>query len=146
MSSSEPAPQPQQQTASNQQNGLPPLEPVPPQGQAAFAPAPKPGGYSSQQAFPTTSGRRLPEPELRALLTGNSIAVADGRVLEFGPSGSYQETRNGQPIAAGQYQIRDVSVCVQFSSGLSRCDSFVRDGNQLFVEDRNGQRLPARAS
>ena len=77
------------------------------------------------------------------MLTGRTITVADGRTLEFGRSGSYQETRNGQPIAVGQYRIRDVSVCVQFTTGLTRCDSIVQDGNRFFVEDRNGIRLPA---
>lgn len=79
------------------------------------------------------------------MLAGKTVTVADGRTLEFGRSGSYQETRNGQTVAVGQYNIRDVSVCVQFTTGLSRCDSFVENNGQLFVEDRNGQRLPARA-
>jgi hypothetical protein len=94
-------------------------------------------------ATPAPAGRMLGEQELRQMLTGKTITVADGRTLEFGRSGSYQETRNGQPIAVGQYRIRDVSVCVQFTNGLSRCDSFVENNGQLFVEDRNGTRLPA---
>ena len=153
-----PAPQPQQQVASQQyapppvpsqqqysgQQQYPPAN-VPPPGQAAFAPAPAPGDPS----FPSNTasvGRTLGEPELRQLLTGKTVTVADGRTLEFGRSGSYQESRNGQAIAVGQYRIRDESVCVQFTTGLSRCDSFVDNGGQLFVEDRNGQRLPAQAS
>ncbi|MEM7633873.1 MAG: hypothetical protein AAF299_04895 [Pseudomonadota bacterium] len=153
--SSEPAPVttastvPQQQVATNQpqygqpQYGQPPR--VPPPGQATFAPAPKPGagGLATGSYASNPVGRRLSEAELRSMLTGKNIVVADGRRLEYGPSGSYQETRNGQPIAVGTYQIRDVSVCVQFTTGLTRCDSFVQDGNQLFVEDRNGSRLPA---
>ena len=146
--SSDPAPAastvPQQQVATNQpQYGHPPR--IPPPGQATFAPAPKPGagGLTTGSYSPAPSGRRLSETELRSMLAGKAIVVADGRRLEYGPSGSYQETRNGQAIAVGTYQIRDVSVCVQFTTGLTRCDSIVQDGNQLFVEDRNGQRLPA---
>ena len=147
--SSDPAPAPgaQQQVATNQpQYGQPQLAPIPPAGQATFAPAPKPGagGLSNGSYSPAPMGRKISEAELRSLLAGKFVTVADGRRLEYGPSGSYQETRNGQTIAAGTYQIRDVSVCVQFTTGLTRCDSFVQDGNQLFVEDRNGQRLPAR--
>ncbi|MEK6205433.1 MAG: hypothetical protein N2B02_07380, partial [Amylibacter sp.] len=137
---------PQQQVATNQQHyGQPQLAPIPPAGQATFAPAPKPGagGLATGSYSPVPAGRKLSEVELRAMLTGKSIIVADGRKLEYGRSGSYQETRNGQAIAVGTYQIRDVSVCVQFTTGLTRCDSIVQDGNQLFVEDRNGQRLPA---
>lgn len=126
------------------------LPPVPPQGQAAFAPAPKPGGGFATNSVgqaptpaPAFSGRKLSEGELRQLLTGKSITVADGRTLEYGRSGSYQESRNGQAIAVGTYLIRDVSVCIQFTTGLTRCDSLVQDGDRLFVEDRNGQRLPA---
>jgi hypothetical protein len=148
--SSDPAPVttsstvPQQQVATNQpQYGQPPR--VPPPGQATFAPAPKPGagGLATGSYAPAPAGRRLSQAELSSMLAGRSVVVADGRRLEYGPSGSYQETRNGQAIAVGTYQIRDVSVCVQFTTGLTRCDSFVQDGNQLFVEDRNGQRLPA---
>ncbi|WP_337660607.1 hypothetical protein [Anderseniella sp. Alg231-50] len=148
--SSDPAPVttastvPQQQVATNQpQYGQPPR--IPPPGQATFAPAPKPGagGLATGSYSPSPAGRRLSETELRSMLAGKAIVVADGRRLEYGPSGSYQETRNGQAIAVGTYQIRDVSVCVQFTTGLTRCDSFVQDGSQLFVEDRNGQRLPA---
>ena len=142
--SSDPAPAPavaagsQQQVATNQQ-------PVPPAGQATFAPAPKPGagGLATGSVATPQSGRKLSEAELRAMLAGKSILVADGRRLEYGRSGSYQETRNGQAIAVGTYQIRDVSVCVQFTTGLTRCDSIVQDGNRFFVEDRNGIRLPA---
>ncbi len=155
--SSDPAPAPvassaqQQQVATNQQQygqpqyGQPQLAPIPPAGQATFAPAPKPGvgGLATGSVTPAPAGRKLSESELRTMLAGKSIIVADGRRLEYGRSGSYQETRNGQPIAVGKYQIRDVSVCVQFTTGLTRCDSIVQDGNQLFVEDRNGQRLPA---
>jgi hypothetical protein len=148
---SAPAPQPQQQVASTQyapppvpsQQQYPGVD-VPPAGQAAFAPAPAPGDPTFSTS-PVASGRTLGEPELRQLLTGKTITVADGRTLEYGRSGSYQESRNGQAIAVGQYRIRDESVCVQFTTGLSRCDSFVDNGGQLFVEDRNGQRLPAQA-
>ncbi len=164
--SSDPAPAPaQQQVASNPSTQTPvpygqpaplpsqqqPSLQLPPQGQAAFAPAPKPGGdayaagASGAQA-PAQAGRKLGETELRNLLTGQTIAVADGRSLEYGRAGSYQETRNGQAIAVGTYQIRDVSVCVQFTTGLTRCDSIVQDGDSYFVEDRNGQRLPAQLS
>ena len=149
--SSDPAPTttasttvPQQQVATNQpQYGQPSR--IPPAGQATFAPAPKPGagGLATGSYSSVPTGRKLSDGELRSMLAGKSIVVADGRRLEYGPSGSYQETRNGQPVAVGTYQIRDVSVCVQFTTGLTRCDSFVQDGNQLFVEDRNGQRLPA---
>ena len=150
--SSDPAPAPavssapQQKVATNQQqNGQPQLAPIPPAGQATFAPAPKPGagGLATGSVSPAQTGRKLTEAELRSMLAGKSIIVADGRRLEYGRSGSYQETRNGQAIAVGTYQIRDVSVCVQFTTGLTRCDSIVQDGNRLFVEDRNGQRLPA---
>lgn len=152
---SAPAPAPRQQVATSQYGQPAPqqpqynqpqysTQPVPPSGQAAFAPAPKPGdGTFTGSVAP--AGRMLGEQELRQLLTGKTITVADGRTLEFGRSGSYQESRNGQPIAVGQYNIRDVSVCVQFTTGLSRCDSFVDNGGQLYVEDRNGQRLPAQA-
>ena len=125
------------------------LPPVPPQGQVAFAPAPSPGGGGfatnsvGQAPASSLSGRKLSENELRQLLTGKSITVADGRTLEYGRSGSYQESRNGQALAVGTYLIRDVSVCIQFTTGLTRCDSLVQDGDNLFVEDRNGQRLPA---
>jgi len=133
---------PQQQVATNQQqDGQSQLAPIPPAGQATFAPAPKPG--AGGLATGSQAGRKLSETELQTMLAGNSIIVADGRRLEYGRSGSYQETRNGQAIAVGTYQIRDVSVCVQFTTGLTRCDSIVQDGDQLFVEDRNGQRLPA---
>lgn len=150
--SSDPAPAPvvssapQQQVATNQQQyGQPQLAPIPPAGQATFAPAPKPGasGLVTGSNSPAPAGRKLSEAELRSMLAGKSIIVADGRRLEYGRSGSYQETRNGQAIAVGTYQIRNVSVCVQFTTGLTRCDSIVQDGNQLFVEDRNGLRLPA---
>ncbi len=138
----------QQHVATNQppQYGQPQLAPIPPAGQATFAPAPKPGagGLSHDSYSPSPAGRKISETELRSLLAGKFVTVADGRRLEYGPAGSYQETRNGQTIAVGTYQIRDVSVCIQFTTGLTRCDSFVQDGNQLFVEDRNGQRLPAR--
>jgi hypothetical protein len=140
-----PQPQPQQQVATNPygQPAQPQYQqPAVPPGQAAFAPAPKPGD-GSFAATPAPAGRMLGEQELRQMLTGKTITVADGRRLEYGRSGSYQETRNGQPIAVGQYRIRDVSVCVQFTNGLSRCDSFVDNNGQLFVEDRNGTRLPA---
>jgi hypothetical protein len=140
-----PQPQPQQQVAANPygQPAQPQYQqPAVPPGQAAFAPAPKPGD-GSFAATPAPAGRMLGEQELRQMLTGKTITVADGRRLEYGRSGSYQETRNGQPIAVGQYRIRDVSVCVQFTNGLSRCDSFVDNNGQLFVEDRNGTRLPA---
>ncbi len=133
---------PQQQVATNQQqNGQSQLAPIPPAGQATFAPAPKPG--AGGLATGSQAGRKLSETELQTMLAGNSVIVADGRRLEYGRSGSYQETRNGQAIAVGTYQIRDVSVCVQFTTGLTRCDSIVQDGDKLFVEDRNGQRLPA---
>lgn len=141
----QPQPQPQQQVATNQygQPAQPQYQqPAVPPGQAAFAPAPKPGD-GSFAPVPAPAGRMLGEQELRQILTGRTITVADGRTLEYGRSGSYQETRNGQPIAVGQYRIRDVSVCVQFTNGLSRCDSFVENNGQLFVEDRNGTRLPA---
>jgi len=150
--SSDPAPAPvvssgqQQQVATNQQpNAQQQLGPIPPAGQATFAPAPKPGagGLTTGSVTQSTTGRKLSEAELRSMLAGKSIIVADGRKLEYGRSGSYQETRNGQAIAVGTYQIRDVSVCVQFTTGLTRCDSIVQDGDRLFVEDRNGQRLPA---
>jgi hypothetical protein len=156
LSSSAPQPQPQQQVATSQygqpapaqpQYGQPQYQPpVPPAGQAAFAPAPKPGDGSFTGSTTRPSGRMLAEQELRSVLPGRTITVADGRTLEYGRSGSYQESRNGQVIAVGQYNIRDVSVCVQFTSGLSRCDSFVDDNGQLYVEDRNGLRLPAQAS
>jgi len=154
---SAPAPAPQQQASIPQTTQPVPygqpvpgnLPPVPPQGQAAFAPAPTPGGGSLatgstfQQPASTTTGRKLGEQELRTALTGKTIAVADGRTLEYGRAGSYQESRNGQVIAVGTYNIRDVSVCMQFTTGLTRCDSIVQDGDQFFVEDRNGLRLPA---
>jgi hypothetical protein len=162
LSSQAPQPQPQQQVATSQygqpaapvqpQYGQPAqpqqyAQPVPPDGQAAFAPAPKPGeGSFTGSTVPLApAGAKLGEEQLRSLLPGRTITVADGRTLEYGRSGSYQESRNGQVISVGQYQIRDVSVCVQFTTGLSRCDSFVDQNGQLFVEDRNGQRLPAQA-
>lgn len=133
-------PQPYQQQPQYQQ---PRYAQVPPAGQAAFAPAPKPGSgtYGTPAQLPA---RKLSEQELKTLLAGKTVTVADGRRLEYGRSGSYQETRNGQLIAVGQYRIRDVSVCVQFTTGLSRCDSFVQSGETLYVEDKNGLRLPAR--
>lgn len=160
LSSQAPQPQPQQQAAPSEY-GQPPApaqpqfgqlaqpqqypQPVPPAGQAAFAPAPKPGDGSFTASTVPPAGAKLGEEQLRSLLPGRTITVADGRTLEYGRSGSYQESRNGQVISVGQYQIRDVSVCVQFTTGLSRCDSFVDQNGQLFVEDRNGQRLPAQA-
>ena len=122
-------------------------QPQPPvaTSQYAFAPAPKPGEGSFTGSTVPPAGAKLGEQQLRSLLPGRTITVADGRTLEYGRSGSYQEGRNGQVISVGQYQIRDVSVCVQFTTGLSRCDSFVDQNGQLFVEDRNGQRLPAQA-
>jgi hypothetical protein len=152
----ESAPTPAQQQASipNTQQPIPygqpapQAQPVPPAGQVAFAPAPQPGGgglaTGSAVPGPALSGRKLTEQELRSTLTGRSVTVADGRTLEYGRSGSYQESRNGQAVAVGTYQIRDVSVCIQFTTGLTRCDSIVQDGDRIYVEDRNGQRLPAR--
>jgi hypothetical protein len=150
LSSPAPQPQPQQQVATSQYGQPAPAQPqysqpIPPAGQAAFAPAPKPGEGSFTGSTMPSSGRMLGEQELRSVLPGKTVTVADGRTLEYGRSGSYQESRNGQVIAVGQYNIRDVSVCVQFTTGLSRCDSFVDDNGQLYVEDRNGQRLPAQA-
>lgn len=160
VSAQAPQPQPQQQVATSQYGQpVPPAQPqygqlaqpqqyqqpVPPAGQVAFAPAPKPGEGSFTGSTVPPAGAKLGEEQLRSLLPGRTITVADGRTLEYGRSGSYQESRNGQVISVGQYQIRDVSVCVQFTTGLSRCDSFVDQNGQLFVEDRNGQRLPAQA-
>lgn len=125
-----PPPQPQSSYETTQSTTT-----VPPSGQSAFTPAPQPG-----------LGMMLQEVELKATLPGHTVMLEDGTVLQYGPSGSFTETRSGQPVAAGQYTIRDVSVCVQYVNGVSRCDSFVRDQGVLFIEDRFGARRRATVS
>jgi hypothetical protein len=78
----------------------------------------------------------VPDSELLQLIQGRT--VTSGRAqLAYGADGSY--TYNGRN--PGHYRVANGQICVDFNRGGSRCDTIVREGNQLFMINRAGQRF-----
>ena len=78
----------------------------------------------------------VPDGELLQMIQGRT--VTSGRAqLTYGADGSY--TYNGRN--PGHYRVANGQICVDFNSGGSRCDTIVREGNQLFMVNRAGQRF-----
>ncbi len=79
--------------------------------------------------------------ELGALVVGNRIDYSDGGTSRIRPDGSYVYTSaEGQRFPAS-YDIRsDGVVCLEFPAGGSRCDKFVKSGEQLVLINQRGSR------
>ena len=78
----------------------------------------------------------IPDGELLQLIQGRTV-VSGRAQLTYGADGSY--TFNGRN--PGHYRVANGQICVDFDSGGSRCDTIVREGNQLFMVNRAGQRF-----
>ena len=84
----------------------------------------------------TAAQTAVPDGELLQLIQGRT--VTSGRAqLAYGADGSY--TYNGRN--PGHYRVANGQICVDFNSGGSRCDTIVREGAQLFMVNRAGQRF-----
>ena len=103
---------------------------------AALLLAPTLGLAPTQAAAQDARATAVPDGELLQLIQGRT--VASGRAqLTYGADGSY--TFNGRN--PGHYRVANGQICVDFDSGGSRCDTIVREGNQLFMVNRAGQRF-----
>jgi hypothetical protein len=87
----------------------------------------------------------LTADELKTSLTGKTYELTGG-IATWKADGSYEFfTTQGVPQTyRGQYEISEGKVCVKFTNGTSRCDKFVRDGDNLILINFRGQRYPLR--
>jgi hypothetical protein len=96
----------------------------------------QPQGSAATAAATPASSTPIPDGELLQIIQGRT--VTSGRAqLAYGADGSY--TYNGRN--PGHYRVANGQICVDFNNGGSRCDTIVREGNQLFMVNRAGQRF-----
>jgi len=82
----------------------------------------------------------------RALTAGRTLTFPDAGESRFSVGGAYSHTyANDGGTAFGIFRVEsDGRVCIEFSSGISRCDLYVRNGGLLIMLTEQGERFPIR--
>lgn len=84
--------------------------------------------------------------ELNALLGGSTVEFFDGSKARYASDGGYTYTFTDEgPEFVGTYTAAAESqICVTFTNGASRCDTYVRSGERLVMVIEDGTRFPVR--
>lgn len=84
--------------------------------------------------------------QIEAQLAGNSVLFYDGSEARFGVNGdySYRYTPEDAPFVGTYAATADSRVCVVFSGGANRCDTYVLDGDRLVLITDDGLRFPVK--
>ena len=85
--------------------------------------------------------------ETIAALSGNSVEFFDGSTARYSENGSYTYRYDDSgPLFTGTYAATDGGeVCVTFSNGFDRCDTYVQAQDRLVLIIEDGTRFPVRA-
>jgi hypothetical protein len=84
------------------------------------------------------TGTPMSRSEIQSLVYGKTVSAGTSR-LTFDRDGRYQFTfGNGVKGGAGRYRIEEGRICVDFDSGRSRCDRYMKQDGQLYLVDQAG--------
>lgn len=81
--------------------------------------------------------------ELKALIHGKTVRLQGAGTIKYRSDYSYNY-RDNTGSWDGTYRFRSRSVCAQFSNG-NRCDSYIKDGNSIYLENQQGARYKVRS-
>ena len=84
--------------------------------------------------------KSLTKVQLEKLLIGHTVYFEYGAKSTFKANGSYQYREAGN-VSRGQYTIGDGTVCIEFKT-TTRCDRYVKSGNEYILINRGGRRFP----
>lgn len=89
---------------------------------------------------------KLTAGALHERLAGMSVRFHDGSEARFSRAGDYTyRYRPQDPAFGGTYlATEDSQVCVTFSGGFRRCDTYVMNGGRLVLITRDGLRFPVK--
>jgi hypothetical protein len=90
---------------------------------------------------------RYTEVSLTAELSGVTVKFADGSSARYGADGSFAFVhRPGTDPFTGSYRIGENGrVCIDYHAGLTRCDTYVREADQMVLVHDSGHRFPVLA-
>ena len=79
--------------------------------------------------------------ELTQLLSGKTARFQGGRRAIYKADGSYQFKTSGQ-TERGTWSVSGSKVCVTFVNNFHRCDQYLKNGNDYFWRDADGNVFP----
>lgn len=79
--------------------------------------------------------------QLKQLLSGKTARFQGNRRAIYKANGSYQFKANGQ-TERGKWRISGSKVCVTFVNSFRRCDQYLKNDNEYFLRDANGNTYP----
>ena len=89
---------------------------------------------------------RLGHAELTDKLSGQTLTFYDGATSVFNLDGTYSYTYGGGGTWLGGYKIgTDSTACVEFVTGVSRCDLYIMNHDQLVLITKDGLRFPVQS-
>ena len=82
--------------------------------------------------------------ELKKLLAGKTARFPRGSRATYNADGTYKFRGRGR-TERGVWKVSGSRVCVTFNvTNFRRCDRYLKDGNQIYFRDANGNQFPVR--
>ncbi|MDE9450648.1 hypothetical protein J3R80_09255 [Aliiroseovarius sp. Z3] len=89
---------------------------------------------------------RLDQTELSNTVSGQTLTFYDGATSVFNLDGTYSYTYGGGGTWLGDYKIgTDSTACILFVTGVSRCDLYIVNNDQLVLITKDGLRFPVQS-
>jgi hypothetical protein len=80
--------------------------------------------------------------EIVKSFVGKTAWFSYGGHATYSADGSYLYYDRSSGASRGKYTINDGSICVNFYTGHSRCDSIHKDGNDFILINNKGEKYP----
>ena len=87
---------------------------------------------------PVLAQQAISGDEIKALIAGKTIDFSEG-MATYKADGKYEYyVKANGATSRGKWSVQGDRVCVEFDTGRSRCDQYLKDGAKTFLKNSNG--------
>lgn len=96
----------------------------------------------SATAAPALAQQMMSGDEIKAYISGKVIEFSDGWATYKADGGyEYYIRANGTKVL-GQWSIQGNRACIDFNTGGSRCDQYLKDAGKIALKNSRGTSYP----